>query len=123
MTREEFMATTNRFERYRLAEKTLRFYVYRWMENYVIASFVASLALPWLDAGPLRTSPQQCVARRRGRYPPPRKARDDEALAPTRRSIRGGRRVGAGRLVAQPTSLRVVLRVPLRASVLDAERA
>lgn len=48
-TLDEFVARTSRFERYRLAEKSLRFYIYRRMENYVLVSFVVSLVLPWID--------------------------------------------------------------------------
>ena len=55
MTRDEFVATTNRFERYQWADKILRFFVYRWMENYVVASCIVWLALPWIDDGLGRT--------------------------------------------------------------------
>ena len=55
MTLDEFLARTSRFERYRFANKSLRFFVYRWMENYVLASFVVSLVLPWIDDGLART--------------------------------------------------------------------
>ena len=55
MTLDEFVATTSRFERYRFADKSLRFFAYRWMENYVLASFVVSLILPWIDEGLVRT--------------------------------------------------------------------
>ena len=55
MTLDEFVATTSRFERYRFADKSLRFFAYRWMENYVVASFVVSLVLPWIDEGLART--------------------------------------------------------------------
>ena len=55
MTLEEFVASTSRFERYGFADKSLRFFVYRWMENYVLASFVVSLVLPWIDGGLART--------------------------------------------------------------------
>lgn len=48
-TLDEFVARTSRLERYRLAEKSLRFYIYRRMENYVLVSFVVSLVLPWID--------------------------------------------------------------------------
>ena len=55
MALDEFVARTSRFERYRLADKSLQFFVYRWMENYVLASFAVSLGLPWVDEGLLRT--------------------------------------------------------------------
>ena len=55
MTLDEFVARTSRFERYRFADKSLRFFAYRWMENYVLASFVVSLILPWIDNGLSRT--------------------------------------------------------------------
>ena len=55
MTLNEFVARTTRFERYRFADKSLRFFAYRWMENYVLASFVVSLVLPWTDDGLVRT--------------------------------------------------------------------
>ena len=55
MALDEFIARTSRFERYRFADKSLRFFAYRWMENYVLASFAVSLLLPWIDEGLART--------------------------------------------------------------------
>ena len=55
MTLDEFLARTSRYERYRFANKSLRFFAYRWMENYVLASFVVSLVLPWTDDSLART--------------------------------------------------------------------
>ena len=55
MTLDEFMMRTSRFERYRFADKSLKFFMYRWMENYVLASFVVSLLLPWIDDSFVRT--------------------------------------------------------------------
>lgn len=52
---DEFVARTSRFERYRFAEKSLQFLIYRRMENYVLASFVVSLVLPWIDDGLAQT--------------------------------------------------------------------
>src|SRR5688572_11262227 len=51
---EFYVATTSRLDRYRSARKTLRLFVYEWMEHYVALSFVASLALPWLGDGLLK---------------------------------------------------------------------
>lgn len=54
-TLDEFVARTSRFERYQFAEKSLRFFIYRRMENYALASFVVSLVLPWIDDGLAQT--------------------------------------------------------------------
>lgn len=51
---ESFVSTTSRLDRYQFANKTLRLFIYQWMERYVALSFLASLALPWLDSGPAR---------------------------------------------------------------------
>ena len=55
MTRDEFIARTSRIQRYRLADKSLKFFLYRRMEDYALASFAVSLLLPWIDDGLART--------------------------------------------------------------------
>lgn len=49
---EEFKSSYKRFERYRLAGKVLKFSAYVLMEKYVIFSFLASLANPWISWEP-----------------------------------------------------------------------
>lgn len=55
MTLDEFVARTSRFERYKLADRSLRLSVYRSMESYVLASFFVSLVLPWIGDSFART--------------------------------------------------------------------
>ncbi|MXX05345.1 MAG: hypothetical protein F4Z71_01125 [Gammaproteobacteria bacterium] len=52
---KEFVAATSRSERYSgWAEMPLNFLIYRWMENFVLISFVVSLPLLWIDDGLVR---------------------------------------------------------------------
>ena len=45
-----FIKSHSRWQRYRLAQKTLKFRVYKGIEAYVLASFVLSLFLPWVTS-------------------------------------------------------------------------
>ncbi|WP_422490727.1 hypothetical protein [Endozoicomonas sp. ALE010] len=45
----QFIGSTSRWERYRLAQKTLRYPVYRAIEGYVLISFLLSLTLLWIS--------------------------------------------------------------------------
>ncbi len=55
ITDATLFAELNRHERYRLAERRLRFFIYRALENHVVISFVVFIASIWVNWSWLRT--------------------------------------------------------------------